>query len=128
MVDSHAEGLGSVGTRGARGLMGLMPQSAEPLRDTALHGSEAGLRCSVWAVEQAVDPIGSAGCVRGLLVVPWSLPWPADVGELEALSGVQARLDGLGIRIQATVPEGEDSPGRLRLYRPHPDGGPRLER
>ena len=98
------------------------------MRDTAVRGGEAGLRCSVWAVEQAIDPIGSAGCVRGFLVVPWSLPWPADVGELEALSGVRARLDGLGIRIQATVPEGDDSPGRLRLYRLPPDGGPRLDR
>jgi hypothetical protein len=98
------------------------------MRDTAVRGGESGLRCSVWAAEQAIDPIGSAGCVRGFLVVPWSLPWPADVGDLEALSGVRARLDGLGIRIQATVPEGDDSPGRLRLYRTPPDSGPRLDR
>lgn len=126
-----------------------MAPSAEQTRDTALRGGdgdavgddlaggaafealgspEAGLRCSVWAEAHAVDPIGSAGCVRGFLVVPWPLPWPADVGELDALSGVRAKLDGLGIRIQATVPEPDHLPGCLRLYRPPPGGGPRLER
>jgi hypothetical protein len=75
------------------------------------------MRCATWAREEGVDPIGTAGCVEGFLLVDWPLPWPRDAGEVEALAPVHQRLAGTGIRLQLVVPEGDDATRAVVLHR-----------
>lgn len=60
-------------------------------------------RCAVWARSEAVDPIGTAGCYAGFLLIEWPQPWPADLGEVPELSPLREVLAGAGIRLQAVV-------------------------
>jgi len=65
------------------------------------------MRCAQWARAEGVDPIGTAGCYDGYLLVERPLPWPRDVSDI-----VEAPP---GVRVQAVVPEGEER--RQFLYR-----------
>jgi hypothetical protein len=81
------------------------------------------LRCSSWARDQKVDPIGSAGCYDGFLLVEWPLPWPRDVSEIAELAPVAAAAKSAGCRVQAIVPTSGRSGSRVVLYRWDPDRG-----
>jgi hypothetical protein len=74
------------------------------------------LRCATVARQEGLDPLGTAGHYRGFLLVDWPLPWPSDLGEVEALQPVVAALAGTGIRLQGTVPASADE-RRVVLYR-----------
>jgi hypothetical protein len=85
---------------------------------------DTGPRCAPWFTEQGVDPIGSAGSCAGFLLVEWPLPWPRDLGEVEALAPVRAAAAAAGLRIQGLVPR-FDGQGTLRVirYAPVPGDG-----
>lgn len=91
--------------------------SAEPPRSAG----SVGLACSDWSRAHGVDPIGTAGCYRGYLLVEWPLPWPRDVGEVAELSVLRQQAVAAGLRLQALVPE---DPRRLRLALYTRPGGP----
>ena len=69
------------------------------------------LRCSPWTRAQGVDPIGSSGRFDELVLVEWPLPWPADVGEIDALAGAVARPEA---RVMTVVPGAEARADGLR--------------
>jgi hypothetical protein len=73
-----------------------------------------GVRCSAWARDAGLDPIGSAGCYSGYLLVEVPLPWPRDVGEIPEVAGLGGLLSGRGIRVQALVPK--DSRRRVIIH------------
>ena len=77
---------------------------------------EADLRCSSWARDQDVDPIGSAGSYTGFLLVEWPLPWPRDVSEIPELSQVAAAAKRSGVRVQALVPRPDRGAARVVHY------------
>ena len=70
-------------------------------------GTAADPRCSVRMRAAGADPVGTAGSYDGFLLVPWPLPWPHDLSEVEELAPVRAALAGRPgtVRIQGTVPE-----------------------
>lgn len=68
-------------------------------------------RCAAWAREQHVDPIGTAGCYAGYLLLEWPLPWPQDLSEITELSPLVAALRGTGIRLQGLVPTRDHGEG-----------------
>lgn len=78
--------------------------------------AEAPVRCSAWAREEGLDPIGTAGLYSAYLVVEWPLPWPRDISEIPELAAVQAQLSEPGIRLQAVAPADPARP-RLVLHR-----------
>jgi hypothetical protein len=61
-------------------------------------------RCSIWTHEQGVDPVGSTTPFDALLLVEWPLPWPKDIGEIEALS---AAARDPRASVMAVVPHGD---------------------
>jgi hypothetical protein len=65
-----------------------------------------GVRCSDWARAEGLDPVGSAGCYRGFLLVEWPLPWPRDLSEIEGLRGVAVLAREAGFRLQGLIPTG----------------------
>jgi hypothetical protein len=77
------------------------------------------LRCATVAQQEGLDPLGTAGQYRGFLLVDWPLPWPSDLGEVEALQPLVAALAGTGIRLQGLVPASGDQ-RRVVLYRQPP--------
>jgi hypothetical protein len=78
-----------------------------------------GPRCADWAREVGVDPIGSAPTPPAWLLVDWPLPWPRDVGEVEAL----APLREVGARVQLVLPRADDAGSSVVLHRPARDDG-----
>ena len=74
------------------------------------------LRCSVWARERQVDPIGTAGSYSGFLLVEWPLPWPRDVSEIPELEALAPAARKAGVRVQAVIPDQESSQPRVMLY------------
>ena len=86
------------------------------------------LLCSSWARQQHLDPIGSAGCYRGYLLVEWPLPWPRDLSEDPALVVLTASLRSSNMRLQGLVPTTTTGPRHVIAYR-WPEGiGARFER
>jgi hypothetical protein len=81
------------------------------------------LRCSSWARDQQVDPIGTAGCYNGFLLVEWPLPWPRDVSEIPELTPVAIAAKAAGCRVQAVVRAPGRSGSRVVLYTWDPDRG-----
>jgi hypothetical protein len=75
------------------------------------------LRCSTWTRQEGVDPIGSAGCYSGYLLVEWPLPWPRDVAEIPELAPVAAAAREANHRLQALVPVPERGPRRVIHHR-----------
>ena len=80
------------------------------------HHTIPGLACSTWARQQGLDPIGTAGCYRGYLLVEWPLPWPRDLGEDPALALVIQAARSAGLRFQGLVPVTNDA-SRVVCYR-----------
>jgi hypothetical protein len=93
---------------------------AEP--DPAPRGPD--YRCSPWTQAQGVDPIGSAGAFQELLLVEWPLPWPADVGELDALARAAAHP---GARVMLVVPPADAEDGMRRVVHRRRTGTHRLD-
>ena len=91
-------------------------------------GSGSGPLCAAWAREQHLDPIGTAGCYRGYLLVEWPLPWPRDLGDDLALAPVGERARSAGMRLQGLVPAQEGGASHVIAYRWPADGGARFER
>lgn len=79
-------------------------------------------RCSSWTRANRVDPIGTAGSYRGILVVEWPLPWPADVSSIPELAPVADAARRENVRLQAVAAEGSRSE-RLALYQWDPSQG-----
>lgn len=100
--------------------MSTAPESPAPF--------EAGQPCSTWARELGLDPIGTAGCYRGYLLVEWALPWPRDLGEDEVLAPVVESTRSHGMRFQALVPTSESGPRHVVAYRWPASGGARFWR
>jgi hypothetical protein len=63
----------------------------------------ADLRCSTYARDQGVDPIGTAGSYRGYLLIEWPLPWPSDFASIPGLARATASAAALGLRVQGLV-------------------------
>ena len=63
-------------------------------------------RCSAWARQADIDPIGTAGTYRGVVCVEWPLPWPRDPAAVVGLGGAAAVLEPLGVRLQLLRPHG----------------------
>lgn len=82
---------------------------------------EPAPRCSDWARDVAVDPVGTATSVTGWLLVEWPLPWPRDASEVEALALLHDALAGTGIRLQLVVPPGDATTRAVVLHRPPAD-------
>jgi hypothetical protein len=93
----------------------------------------AALRCTDQAREMAVDPAGTAGHARAVLLVEVPLPWPKDIADHPALAtSVSPLAAELGARLQGLVPDparaaaGEAlvvlhraGPGAFRRYERH---------
>ena len=68
-------------------------------------------------IGQGIDPIGTAGHYDAVLLVEWSLPWPRDIFDAEALAAAAravaaAQERGERWRVLAAVPAaGEDTTG-----------------
>lgn len=91
-----------------------MTPAGEPVPLTV--GSEpVGLRCAEWTAAEAVDPVGSAGQHRLVLLVEVAQPWPKDVAEIPELAAV-ANTDP-SVRVLAVVPRQEDDTGLVRVVR-----------
>ena len=84
--------------------------------------------CSSWARDQHLDPIGTAGCYRGYLLVEWPLPWPRDMSEVPALAPVVAAVRDAGMRLQGLVPAEACGPSHVIAYKWPAEGGARFER
>jgi hypothetical protein len=80
-----------------------------------------GPRCAEWARSVDIDPVGTAGCVAGFLLLDWPLPWPRDASEIEPLAPIRAALEGTGIRLQLTVPRPDCETRSVVLHRQPPD-------
>jgi hypothetical protein len=74
------------------------------------------------ARQEGLDPLGTAGHYHGFLLVDWPLPWPSDLGEVEALHPLVEALAGTGIRLQGLVPASRDE-RRVVLYRSSSEAG-----
>lgn len=75
-------------------------------------------RCSAWAREVAVDPIGTAGTYRGIVAIEWPLPWPRDVADVPELADAVRILASLGVRVQLVRPPTEPHDGaRILSFR-----------
>jgi hypothetical protein len=88
--------------------------------------SDLRQRCSAWAREADLSPIGTIGSYRGYLLVETPLAWPKDITEIPGLAGVARRLPPLGIRLQALVPsspDGDQAGPRMILHAPSAEGG-----
>ena len=94
--------------------------------DPTPYGS--GLLCSSWARGQNIDPIGTAGCYRGYLLLEWPLPWSRDFGDDPALAPVVTLARSAGMRLQGLVPVSAGEPSRVIAYRWPPAGGASFER
>lgn len=85
---------------------------------------DAAVRCSAWIREQGVDPIGTAGCYAGYLLLEWPLPWPRDLSEVPDLAPVHEAMAGTGLRLQGLVPIfGDEEARRVIRYTPKPGPG-----
>lgn len=76
-------------------------------------------RCSAFARDQRLDPVGTAGSYAGYLLVEHPLPWPKNVDQLERLAPLVAEAEARGWRLQALVPL--DGGAEVIRYR-RPDG------
>ena len=81
------------------------------------------LRCSSWTRAHGVDPVGSAGCYAGFLLVESPPPWPRDIGEIPALHTIAAAAKEAGYRLQALLPTNPSGTARVIHYRWDPNQG-----
>jgi len=81
------------------------------------------LRCSSFARAEDVDPVGSAGSYRGIVIAEIPLPWPREIAEHPALAAAAGVLGTAGMRLQGLMPDGRSDPHRCRLMAfTRPDG------
>src|SRR5260370_27643220 len=88
--------------------------------------SDVRRRCSAWAREVDLSPIGTSGSYRGYLLIEAPLAWPKDIVEVPALVSLASRLSSLNIRLQGLVPSSPkaDPTGlRMILHAPSEEGG-----
>jgi hypothetical protein len=83
--------------------------------ETTPAGGAAALRCSSFARSEDLDPVGSAGSYRGIVLAEVPLPWPRDITEHAALAGVAEALGAANMRLQGLVPDDRSDPHRRRL-------------
>lgn len=88
--------------------------------------SNDAVRCSSWARAESLDPIGTAGCYDGFLLVETPLPWPRDVGQIPDLAALGPLTAGRNLRIQALVPHDPHGPRQVVLHS-RPAGTTRFE-
>ncbi|MGH2476255.1 MAG: sucrase ferredoxin, partial [Candidatus Limnocylindrales bacterium] len=78
-------------------------------------GGAAALRCSSFTRSEDLDPVGSAGSYRGIVLAEIPLPWPRDITEHPALAGAAEALGAANMRLQGLVPDDRSDPHRRRL-------------
>jgi hypothetical protein len=61
-------------------------------------------RCSDWARDAALSPVGTSGSYAGYLLVELPLPWPRDAGETAEGAALGPIIGALRYRLQAVVP------------------------
>lgn len=69
--------------------------------------------CVEFATAERIDPVGTAGHHRYVVVVELPHPWPRDIGEHPEVAPQAAALEAAGVRVQAVVP-GPDSTSEAR--------------
>jgi len=74
------------------------------------------VRCSEWARQVGLDPIGTIGSYRSYLVLDWPLPWPRDLSEVLALGALGPALESARCRLQGVVVPQDVATRRLALY------------
>ncbi|MDE3206763.1 MAG: sucrase ferredoxin [Acidobacteriota bacterium] len=84
---------------------------------------DTALRCSAWAREVELSPIGTVGSYRGFLLVETPLPWPRDVAEIAVLQAAAERAAATGYRLQALVPADLGAPPQERRVIAHTTSG-----
>ena len=112
--------------RGTRA--GRVPQVTTSNGPEVPLASASRVLCSSWARDQKLDPIGTAGCYRGYLLLEWPLPWPWDLSEDPALEPVVSLVRREGLRLQGLVPASGGGSRRIIAYRWPDGGGARFER
>ena len=85
------------------------PAEAKP------NGGAAALRCSSFARSEDLDPVGSAGSYRGIVLAEVTLPWPREITEHAALAQAAGALGAANMRLQGLVPDDGSDPHRRRL-------------
>jgi hypothetical protein len=78
-------------------------------------GGATALRCSSFARSEDLDPVGSAGSYRGIVLAEIPLPWPRDIAEHAALAGAAEALRAANMRLQGLVPDDRSDPHRRQL-------------
>lgn len=71
--------------------------------------------CAELARLERIDPVGSAGHYRHIVVVEIPLPWPRDISEHPQVAPHADALKAAGVRVQAVVPAPESTPTGRRL-------------
>src|ERR687891_553417 len=77
--------------------------------------SPQALRCSGFARSEDLDPVGSAGSYRGVVLVEIPLPWPGEITEHPPRAPAAPALEEANVRLQGLVPYGHSPPDRRRL-------------
>jgi hypothetical protein len=72
--------------------------------------------CAQWSRRQQLDPVGTAGSYAAYLLVDWSLPWPADLGDIADLAKLKPALRFANCRLQGMVAGADPSTRRVALY------------
>jgi len=75
----------------------------------------AALRCSSFARSEGLDPVGSAGSYRGIVLAEIPLPWPREITGHPALAEAAGALGAANIRLQGLVPDDHSDRHRRRL-------------
>jgi hypothetical protein len=73
------------------------------------------LRCSSFARAEDLDPVGSAGSYRGIVLAEIPPPWPREIAEHPALAEAAVAIGAAGMRLQGLMPDGRSDPSRRRL-------------
>jgi len=90
--------------------------------------SPSDLRCSSWARDSGLDPIGSAGSYKGYLLIEWPLPWQRELSLDSLLAPVADFVRSCGVRLQGLVPSSPSGPRHVIAYTWPEGGGARFER
>ncbi len=85
--------------------------------------SRTDLRCSTWARANSVNPVGTAGCYTGYLLIEWPLPWPRDPSEITELAQLCAEARSSTVRVQLVVPPERSEERRIVHYLWAPESG-----
>jgi hypothetical protein len=75
----------------------------------------AALRCSSFARAEDLDPVGSAGSYRGIVLAEVPLPWPREITQHAALAQAADAVGAANMRLQGLVPDDGSDPRLRRL-------------